>query len=410
MKIYVLFIFEIFHLVKPFQIKEAPLNTILDLKDYYIYSYVKKTIFILDNSMYGNFIIHVLNDTINTCYVCFNEKDATWPGRLGKCEIHYNFKNFQDNYLGQFNYPKIYFVIADYYNGKIKVLNNNVPYIINIEKNLDMNCFDFYDNSENLDYKFNIFFSSKLNKTMNIQFNSNLNYIGSIDLFSSYKEYKSSIYSKRDKSLNQFLNLNHIYNYTVVFTPPKDYDQKLHSLLCLSFSSSEFYFVNESNNSKPFISPGTFMFYTRLSNTSTIKGESYITTINFLFNSYQYDNCTLYYRNIYNYSKYNFGNCKLVTNNNKTFYIKFNASKENISYVVLYLVPRKVELKQSNINVFTFNKTEEEINIDNSVYDFLSEINFTIYFSYPICTLIIVLFGLYTSGKFVQWGQDENCN
>ena len=152
------------------------------------------------------------------------------------------------------------------------------------------------------------------------------------------------------------------------------------------------------------------MFYTRLSNTSTIKGENYISTINFLFNSYQYDNCTLYYRNIYNYSKYNFGNCKLVTNNNKTFYIKFNASKENISYVVLYLVPRNVELKQSNINLFLFNKTEEEINIDDSVYDFLSGINFTIFFSYPICMLIILLFGLYTSGKFVQWGQDENCN
>ena len=69
-----------------------------------------------------------------------------------------------------------------------------------------------------------------------------------------------------------------------------------------------------------------------------------------------------------------------------------------------------MELKQSNINLFSFNKTEEEINIDDSVYDFLSGINFTIFFSYPICMLIILLFGLYTSGKFVQWGQDENCN
>ena len=408
MKIYVFFILEIFHLVKPFQIKEAPLNTILDLKDYYIYSYgQRKTIFILDNSMSGNFIIHVLNDTIKACYVCFDEKDAIF---LRRCGIYYNLQNFQDNYLGKFNYRKIYIVIADYYDGKIKVLNNNVPYIINTEKNLDMNCFDFYDNSKNLNFKFNINFSSNLSKTMNIQFASNLNYIGSIELFSSYNEYNSSIYSKRDKSLNQFLNLKHIYNYTVVFTPPKDDEQKLHSLLCLSFSSSEMYFVNESNTSKLFISPGIFVFYTQLSNISTIKGESYVTTINFLFNSYQYDNCTLYYRNIYNYSKYNFGNCKLVTNNNKTFYIKFNTSKENISYVVLYLVPRNVELKQSNINLFSFNKTEEEINIDNSVYYFLSGINFTIFFSYPICTLIILLFGLYTSGKFVQWGQDENCN
>lgn len=403
---YFFFILEIFHLVKPFEILEAPLYTILDLKDYYIYSYVKKTIFILDNSRSGNFIIHILNNTIKTCYVCFDEKDAII---LRNCKIFYSFKKFKDNYLGQFNYKKIYFVIADYYDGKIKVLNNNVPYTINTEKNLDMNCFDFYDNSKNLNYKFNLHFFSNLNTIMNIQFASNLNYIGSIALLSSYNDYKSSIYSKRDISMNQFLNLTHIYNYTVEFTPPEDNSQNLHSLLCLSFSSSQFYFVNESNTSKLFISPGTYIFYTRLSNTSNIKGENYITTINFWFNSYQYDNCTLYYRNIYNYSKYDFGNCKLLTNNNKTFYIKFNTSKENISYITLYLVPKNIELEQSDINIFSFNKIEEEIIIDNSVYDFVSGINFTICFSYPICLLIILLFGFYTSGKFVQWSQDENC-
>ena len=406
MLFYFFFILEIFHVVKPFEILEAPLYTILDLKDYYIHSYVKKTIFFLDNSRSGNFIIHVLNNTINTCYVCFDEKDAIF---LRYCKVFYSFKKFKDNYLGQYNYQKIYFVIADYYDGKIKVLNNNVPYSINTEKNLDMNCFDFYDNSKNLNYKFNLHFFSNLNTIMNIQFASNLNYIGSIALFSSYNEYKSSIYSKRDKSINQFLNLNYIYNYTIEYTPPEDNSQNLHSILCFSFSLSQFYFVKESNSSKQFISPGTYTFYTQLSNTSNIKGINYITTINFWFNSYQYDNCTLYYRNIYNYSIFDFGNCKLITDDHKTFYIKYNTSKQNISYIILYLVPRNLEFEQSNIDIFSFNKIEEEINIDNSVYDFVSEINFTIFFSYPLCLLIIVLFGLYTSGKLLECTKDENC-
>ena len=107
MLFYCFFYLEIFHLVKPFKILEAPLYTILDLKDYYIHSYVKKTIFILDNSMSGNFIIHVLNNTIRTCCVCFGEKDATL---LRNCKIFYNFQKFKDNYLGQFKYQKIYFV------------------------------------------------------------------------------------------------------------------------------------------------------------------------------------------------------------------------------------------------------------------------------------------------------------
>ena len=145
MLLYFFFYLEIFYLVKPFRILEAPLYKILDLNDYYIHSYVKKTIFSLDNSLSGNFIIHVFNYTIRTCCVCFDEKDATL---LRNCKIFRNFQRFKDNYLGQFKYQKIYFVIANYYDGKIKVLNNNVAYTINTEKNLDMNCFDFYDNSK----------------------------------------------------------------------------------------------------------------------------------------------------------------------------------------------------------------------------------------------------------------------
>ena len=119
MKIYVFFILEIFHLVKPFQIKEAPLNTILDLKDYYIYSYgQRKTIFILDNSMSGNFIIHVLNDTIKACYVCFDEKDAIF---LRRCGIYYNLQNFQDNYRELHGYPVLIFRIKNGKNFKNRI-------------------------------------------------------------------------------------------------------------------------------------------------------------------------------------------------------------------------------------------------------------------------------------------------
>lgn len=364
-------------------IKTAPLFTLFDVKDYYIKS-LKKTIFIINNSENRNIILQIFDEKIIESYICFTKATAQTTKSCKRFILY----QYYDNVLGSFNQRTLYIVFNYISSGKIKILNNEE---INIEvrNNQDIKCFDFYQNSHLLTYKFNLFFYYNLNATINIQYTSYLNEPSKIYLTNT--QTSKNILSTSYKYENKFITLDSKYKYLLEFTPPYN-DQ--HSLLCLSFSQNDYYFVDEKIKTVPLIAPSSYTFYTYLLNSSNIKGKEYNTIIHFSFDISQYKNCSLYYRKIGNNTYQEEKSCSLNTKDNRSYAINFKVNRDNIIFLELYLIPLKIEIDYNNVSTFSFYKKLEEVDNYPFTISYIQEINNTLYFILPLffITHLLLLF------------------
>ena len=373
----ILFLF-LFKLICSLTIKEAPLYEIIDLNDYYLSSF-KKSVFYLSNSMNGEFIIQILDENINHCDICFNRNKAL----LGKCSYRAYLYIFKDNNLGSFSYSKIFLVFLNL--GKIKIFNNKNPYFIEARNNQKIYCFDFYSHHNNL--TFNLYFSKDSNTTINIQYSSNPLYPATINLKTNNSE---KVFYSYNKYINYFQLLEPKYNYILDFSTPSE--NNVHSVLCLSFSLYDNYYVEETIRHLTLISPNTYTFYTYLLNSSNITGKKYSLIFQFKFNNSQYTNCSLQYQKLNNNSYFkNIYNCNLKTSDNRLYYINLTAERDDVILIQLFLNPQIIEMEYFHGYTFSYNKIVGEIDDLEDILYYIKSINNSLYKFLPISLIIILI-------------------
>ena len=196
--------------------------------------------------------------------------------------------------------------------------------------------------------------------------------------------------------INNYIDLDSSYSYLLEFTPPNN---DKHSLLCLSFSMYEDYFVDYKNQTLPLIVDSDYLFYTYFSNYSNITGNEYNTIIYFFFNNSQNQKCTLYYRIRNNHTYQKEKECFLSTKDNRTYSVEFQADKKIIVYLKLYLSAPKIKIDYNNINTFSFYKETNELDNYPTVLLFIKEINESLYYILPISFFTLLLFYFITSEK-----------
>lgn len=291
-KMKTIFLFYLIKIIYSADIKQAFLYTLLDLKEYYI-SALKKSILFINSSSEGNLILQIFDEQIVECYICPNKASAQ---TLKSCKYYSPLLTYYNNdlgYLGYFERRTLFLVFRYISSGKIKILNNEGPYSIEVRNNQKIKFFDFYPNSgdNSLTYLFNLYFNYINNATINIQYASYSNEKGKINLIN---EKTSKIILNMDSSyINNYIELNSAYSYRLEFTPPCN---DKHSLLCLSFSMYEDHFIDYKNKTLPLIVVSDYLFYTYYSNSSNITGDEYNTIIYFFFNNSQNQKCSLFYR------------------------------------------------------------------------------------------------------------------
>ena len=368
----IIFIFLI-NLICSYDIKEAPMFTLIDLKDYYISS-LKKAIFFISTSTEGNILIQNFDENISRsyCYICFSQYNA----KITKNCKQYILYDYFNNDLGSFEYRTIYIVFKYISSGKLKILNHEEVYDIETRNNQEIKCFDFYPNSGKniLTYKFRLYFYYQLDATINIQHSSYSNKFSKINLINA--ETSENILYINDTYSNNFINLYHNYNYLLEFTP--SYNDK-HSLLCLSFSQYDSYFIYEKKITVPLITNSTYHFYTYLLNTSKIKGNEYETTIHFSFNNTQKKECS-FYSYIYEETK----KCIIKSNDDRNYFINVVSKKNDIIRVELNLISPKIDIDYDTVNTFSFYKEISEVVNINDILSFIEEINSSQYYVLPL--------------------------
>ena len=390
-----LLLFFLTKIIYSYDIKQAHFYTLLDLKEYYISS-LKNSILYIDGSSEGNLILQVFDEQIRDCYICQSKATAQ---TLKSCKHYSRLFTYYDNdlgYLGIFDRRYLFIVFRFISSGKIKILNNEGPYSIEVRNNQEIKFFDFYPNSEDhsLTYLFKLYFNYNYNATIKIQYASYSNEKGKINLIN--EQTSKNILNKESYSINNYIELDSTYSYRLEFTPP--YKDK-HSLLCLSFSMYEDYFVDYKNQTLPLIVNSDHYFYTYLSNSSNITGNEYNTIIYFFFNNSQPEECKLYYRIRNNSTYQKEKECSLSTKDNRTYSVEFKADRNNIVYLKLYLNSPKIKVDFNNINTFSFYKETKELDNSPTVLLFITEINETLYYILPISFLTILLFYYITSEK-----------
>ena len=391
----IIFLFFLIKMINFSNIKQAYLFNLFDLKEYYISS-LKKSILFIESSTEGNLILQIFDEQIQECYICLSETSAQ---TLSSCKYYSPILTYHDNdlgYLGSFEREILFIVFRYISSGKIRILNNKGPFSIEVRNNQEMQFFDFYPNtnSDSLTYLFNLYFRYNSNATINIQYISYSEENGEINLIN--KQTNKIILNKYSSSINNFVKLDSNYSYLLEFTPP--YKSK-HSLLCLSFSSHETYFVDYEIKTVPLIADSTYYFYSYLSNPSNITGNEYNTIIYFLFNNSQTKECTFYYRIINNNTYQTEKACSLNSKDNRTYSVEFIANKDNIVYLKLDLNAPKIKIDYNNTNTFSFYKETNDIDYTQTVLLYIKEINGILYFVLPISFFTILLLYFLTSEK-----------
>ena len=389
-----LLLFFLIKIIYSIDIKQAYLYTLLDLKKYYI-SPLKKSILYIDSSSEGNLILQVFDEQIQECYICMSKSDAQ---TLKSCKYYSRIYTYYDNDLGYFDRSILFIVFRFISSGKIKILNNKGYYSIEVRNNQKIQFFDFYPNSEgnSLTYLFDLYFNYdyNYNATIKIQYASYSNEKGKIKLIN--EKTSKNILNVENYYINNYIELDSTYSYLLEFTPP--YRDK-HSLLCLSFSMDEYYFVDYKNQTLPLIVNSDFYFYTYLSNSSNITGDEYNTIIYFFFNNPQSEECKLYYRIRNNSTYQKEKTCSLITRDNRTYSVEFKADRNETVYLKLNLNSPKIKINYNKINTFSFYKETKELDNSKTVLSFIEDINETLYYTLPLSFLTLLLFYYITSEK-----------
>ena len=394
-----LMIFCLLKLIVSLYIKEAPIFTKFDIKNYYISS-EKKIIFIINSSTKGNIILQVFDKKIDVFYICLNHNNII---TLKSCKQYFYSYNYANIDLGYFKYSKIYFVSENINSVIIKILNTEEIYSnIEVKNNQEIKCFNFYHNTKGNQnsFKFNLKSLYDSKTTINIQYNSNKNKNAKLMLYN--KKSLNYIYSISDKYINNFIDVYFGNNYILEFTPSYD----ANSLLCLSFSPYEMYYISENNNTIPIISPGNYIFYTYLLNSSNIKGKKYITNFEFFFNSVTYKkNYTCYERKLNNDTYQE----RLYCYFDHTNKMEFTIENDIVIYLKIYLIPGEIGMEYNNNNTISFRKILEEIDYYDSILYFLEDLNSSLYIFFPIIFCIIIIIFILMSYECKKCCQCECC-
>ena len=381
--IYLINISFIFSLVIP----EVSLNSRVFLKDFYI-PVRKRSVFYVKNYYGGDFYIQTFNEEIKQCFIC-DSREKALLNVYRYCRSYLYLEKYHDFNLGSFKFLNVYFVFLDENNefllGSVKIFNENSPYSIFVYNTQDFKCFDYF--SGHYDMKINLYFNSNYhyNNTINIQYNSNLSYPADIRLIN--KNNSKVIFSSFEEMVNHDELLDHKYEYTLIYSPPKR--NNIHSIFCLSFNTSEVNFVTDYSTYYQLIAPRYMYFYSYYQDYWKILGDSFITTFNFQFNSSQNINISYY---IYiNENLYNYYYDSLTKNENNYYNLSIKSNKNEFIILKLFVRPEILDNDCHNGKYFSVNKTISKIDHKKSLFDILDKINDNLIFYLCLSIIIFII-------------------
>jgi len=267
----------IFNLIFSLDLKYVSQHSLIDLKFYNISSFEKYG-FRLKNNETGNIILQPFQD-INYFYLCDQEYKVANPENY--CTKIIDLKANTDNNLGVYStlYDSLIFLFHE--ETQMKLFFDQSINVIDIDNNLYYKCFDFFAGYNNLAF----ILDSKLNynTTMNIQLYTNIsNNSTHIEASLVDRNTQKKYLFLNATKLNYFYTLSHEIKYTLYFSPP--IEEKIHSMLCMTFSDYKEYFFDNYTHTIPIISGGFYTFRSSLEKEWNISSEYYPTIFYFYLN------------------------------------------------------------------------------------------------------------------------------